>query len=68
MEKLLSRDEKYIREFPASLPQLCSDYVADLIAEGQIIGDEGQVKAVRKAIGSELFKFAKECVSKQGQL
>lgn len=68
MEKLLSRDERYIREFPASLPSLCKDYVDDLIAEGQIVGDEGQVKAVRKAIGSELFKFAKECVSKQGQI
>lgn len=68
MEKLLSRDEKYIREFPASLPQLCSDYVADLIAEGQIPGDADYQKSVRKALGSELFKFAKECVSKQGQV
>lgn len=68
MEKLLSRDERYIREFPASLPSLCKDYIDDLIVEGQIVGDEGQIKAVRKAIGSELFKFAKECVSKQGQL
>lgn len=68
MEKLLSRDEKYIREFPASLPTLCKDYVDDLIVEGQIVGDEGQIKAVRKAIGSELFKFAKECVAKQGNL
>ncbi len=68
MEKLLSRDEKYIREFPASLPSLCKDYVEDLIAEGQIVGDEDYVKSVRKALGSELFKFAKECVAKQGQL
>lgn len=68
MEKLLSRDEKYIREFPASLPTLCKDYVEDLISEGQIVGDEGYVKSVRKVIGSELFKFAKECVAKQGQL
>lgn len=67
MEKLLSRDEKYIREFPASLPSLCKDYVEDLIAEGQIVGDEDYIKSVRKALGSELFKFAKECVSKQGQ-
>lgn len=68
MEKLLSRDEKYLREFPASLPILCKDYVEDLIAEGEIIGDESQIKAVRKALGGELFKFAKECVAKQGQL
>lgn len=66
MEKLLSRDEKYIREYPASLPQICADYVADLVSEGQIEGDEGQIKAARKAISGELFKFAKECVAKQG--
>ena len=68
MEKLLSRDEKYIREFPASLPIICKDYIEDLIAEGQIVGDEGYIKSVRKVLGSELFKFAKECVAKQGQL
>ena len=68
MEKLLSRDEKYLREYPASLPQICADYVADLTAEGEISGDESEVKMVRKALGGELFKFAKECVSKQVQL
>lgn len=68
MEKLLSRDERYIREYPATLPQICADYVADLIAEGQIQGDESEVKAARKAIGGQLFKFAKECVDKQGNV
>lgn len=66
MEKLLSRDERYIREYPATLPQICADYVADLIAEGQIQGDESEVKAARKAIGGQLFKFAKECIESRG--
>lgn len=65
MEKLLSRDEKYLKEYPKSLKQICSDYMADLIAEGQITGDEDQIKATRKAMGSQLFGFAKEMVEKQ---
>lgn len=59
LEKLVSRDERYLTEFPRSLAKLCSDYVADLIAEDQILGDEDQVKAIRKALGSELFRFIK---------
>lgn len=64
MEKLLSRDEKYVRDYPKSLPVLCSDYVADLVKEGQIVGDEDQIAAQRKALGSQLFAFAKEMVKK----
>jgi len=60
LEKLLSRDEKYGREYPASLPQICADYIADLVAEGQIGGSEDEQKVIRKALGSKLFSFVKE--------
>ena len=68
MEKLLSRDERYLTDYPKSLPQICADYVSDLLSEGQIVGDADEVKAVKKALGGELFKFARECVAKQGAL
>lgn len=68
MEKLLSKDEAYIREYPKSLPKICSDYFQDLLSEGQIEGDEYQIKAIRKNLGSQLFSFAKEMVDKQGNI
>lgn len=33
LEKLLMRDETYLRDFPSSLPALVRDYVADLLNE-----------------------------------
>lgn len=60
MEKLLSRDERYIRDFPQSLPDICRDYIQDLIEEKQIVGDDDQQKDIRKKLGSPLFRFAKE--------
>lgn len=65
LEKLLSRDERYLKEYPKSLPQICGDYVADLIAEGQIIGDEDQQKATRKAMGGQLFGFVKSFINER---
>ena len=65
LEKLLSKDEKYLRDYPKSLPTICSDYVADLIEEGQIVGDEDQKKAVRKAMGEQLFGFVKQFISER---
>jgi hypothetical protein len=59
LEKLLSRDEMYLRDFPKSLPLIVRDYVADLTAEGQITGDEDEQHAVRKAANSLIFKFVK---------
>lgn len=57
LEKLLSKDERYIRDFPASLKQLASDYVADLVTEGQLSSDTDEAKAQTKALGSTLYKF-----------
>lgn len=36
LEKLLSRDEKYMREFPSSLRNIVNDYTQDLLDEKQI--------------------------------
>lgn len=67
LEKLLSKDEKYVREFPQSLPRVVNDYFADLIAEGQITGSEGELKGIRKMIGNELFKFCRSFIEEKGQ-
>ena len=64
LEKLLSKDERYLREYPSSLAAICKDYVADLVEEGQIVGDEDQIKAVKKAIGGQVFSFVKEFINK----
>lgn len=60
LQKLLSRDEAYIRDYPETLPKIASDYVKDLIEEGQIAGTEDEIKATKKALGSHLFKFIKQ--------
>lgn len=57
LEKLVSRDERYTREFPKNLPQIAEAYWNDLVAEGQVTGSEGELKGIRKLISSELFKF-----------
>ena len=60
LEKLLSRDERYRTEYPNTLPEVAKAYFEDLIAEKQIVGDEGQIKAIRKAAGSQVFNFIKK--------
>lgn len=59
LEKLLSKDERYIREYPQSLPQIVKDYVADLIKEEQIAGTEDEVKSIKKAAASQIFAFVR---------
>lgn len=63
LEKLLSRDEAYIREYPESLGRICKDYMDDLIAEDQIkFANEDEFKLQRKALGRELYSFVKSIV------
>lgn len=60
LEKLLSRDEIYLVQYPESLPDICSAYIKDLIDEGQIKAEsENELKAIKKALGSKLFAFVK---------
>lgn len=68
LEKLLSRDERYLIDYPKSLSQIASDYVADLIAEKQIDGDDDRIKSIKRTLGSQLFKFIKENIDNIGAL
>lgn len=62
LEKLLSRDEAFIRDYPESLPALAKAYIEDLVKEEQITGTEDEQKAIRKSLGKCLFPFLKEIV------
>lgn len=62
LEKLLSKDELYLIEFPKSMPKIVEDYFKDLIEENQVVGDPAVIK---KTLGSSLYKFIRETVSKQ---
>lgn len=65
LEKLLSRDEKYIREYPESLPQICKDYIVDLEKEEQLVGTEDEVKVMKKLLGRQLFPFIKSIINER---
>lgn len=62
LEKLLSRDEKFLREFPRSLPALVNAYFEDLVAEGQVTGTDAEIKAVRKGSSKDIFAFVRNQV------
>lgn len=59
LEKLLSKDEAYSREYPETLPAIVKAYVNDLIDEQQIVGDKDQIKAITKGATGQIFKFIK---------
>ena len=65
LEKLLSRDESYIRNYPASIVTIVKDYVADLEKENQITGTEGEIKGIKKTLGKHLFSFVKSVISEK---
>lgn len=63
LNKLLSRDEAYIREYPNSLKLICSDYVKDLEDEKQFRGiDEDSIKKEKKYLGKEVYSFVKSII------
>lgn len=66
LEKLLSRDETYVRNFPTSLKLICDAYFQDLIDEGQIENTENAVKLARRSLGGSLFQFIKENIKLNG--
>lgn len=65
LEKLLSRDEKYIRDYPESLPQICKDYIVDLEKEEQLVGTEDEIKVMKKLLGRQLFPFIKSSINER---
>lgn len=65
LEKLLSRDEIYIKEYPKSMPSIAKAYMEDLVKENQVLGTEDEIKMIKKAMGKDLFKFIQEVVGQQ---
>ena len=68
LEKLLSRDEAYLREYPDSLPEIAKDYIADLTKEDQIKGTDDEIKAIKKSLGREVFNFIKSNIGEINEL
>ena len=69
LEKLLSKDEKYLREYPESLSKICSDYVKDLEEEKQFKAtDEDGLKREKKNLGRSIFFFVKSIVASMRNL
>lgn len=64
LEKLLSRDEAYIRNYPESLSSICKAYVADLEIEAQIVGTPEEITMIKKQLGKHIFAFVKEQILK----
>ena len=62
LEKLLSKDERYTKDYPKTLALIVKDYIQDLIDEGQIAGDDDQIKAIRKYASGQIFKFIKTLI------
>jgi hypothetical protein len=59
LEKVLSKDSRYMDQFPKSLPTIVKAYIDDLVDENQIEGDEHKIAAVRKGCTSTIFSFVK---------
>lgn len=63
LEKLLSRDERFVADYPKSLPLIAKAYSDDLEKEAQFEGiDEDVAKAARK----QFFVWIKQMMSEKG--
>jgi hypothetical protein len=65
LEKLLSRDERYIKEYPKTIGEIVKDYFADLVKENQVQGNDAEINGIRKQLAGNIFKFVQEVVEKQ---
>lgn len=63
LEKLLSRDERYVREYPKSLGDIAKDYLADLEKESQLAGVANDVQ---KALRRRVFGWVKQDMETRG--
>lgn len=59
LEKLISKDERYVRLYPESLRDIVNDYTQDLIDEGQIVGTELEILAIKRSGGGQFFGFVR---------
>lgn len=64
LEKLLSRDEIHVVQYPQSLPRIVSAYIDDLIKEDQIVGTEAEIKGIKKVLSRPLFAMVQEIMEK----
>lgn len=60
LEKLLSRDESYRRDWPKNFGDVMRAYVQDLEKEGQLDPDPDRAKAQKKQLGRDLALFLKD--------
>jgi hypothetical protein len=63
LEKLLSRDERYLREYPKSLPDIARDYLADVEKEG---GLEDMAEPEQKSLRKQVFGWIKGQMTARG--
>jgi hypothetical protein len=59
LQKLILRDEKYIREYPQNIAHIVKDYAKDLEDENQFSKDEDIKKEEKKLLGKFIFQFIK---------
>lgn len=57
LEKILSREEKFQRDYPRSLPDICSAYFHDLKDENQLPQDMSL--SFKRTLAKEIFSFIK---------
>ncbi len=60
LKNLLSKDEKYFREFPENISKICQDYMRDLFEESPLEGTDDEIKAIKKQLGRNVFGFVKQ--------
>jgi hypothetical protein len=60
LEKLLSKDEQLVLNFPDSLIEITNLYFTDLVDEKELLVED--LKEARKSIGSDLFNLIKQTV------
>lgn len=64
LEKLLSKDERLIREYPKSIGDICKAYVQDLEEEKQFKSTtEDDLNLEKKSLGKQIFFFVKSIVN-----
>lgn len=63
LEKLLSKDERFIIEYPKSISDIMKAYINDLTEESQITADD-DIRTIRKQISTPLVKMIDELVSR----
>lgn len=63
LEKLLSKDEKYLREYPSSLPSIVRAYVLDLEKECNF---ESVEEIVQKTVKRKVFPWVKIMLKEKG--